>query len=115
MPCDGKLLNTFDCTYKLYLCLQQKWKLISVIVKVFGNILADFMTVITFDRILTEKTLVSFLFSLKFLSLLKVKYKQDGKKEMSVSLYQQLAETSEMRLAKELTGLYSEVRSVLFK
>lgn len=67
MSCDGKLLNIFDCTYKLYLCLQQKWKLISVIVKVFGNILADFMassmsfnTVITFDKILTEKTLVSF-------------------------------------------------------
>lgn len=67
MSCDGKLLNIFDCTYILYMCLQQKWKLISVIVKVFGNILADFMassmsfnTVITFDKILTEKTLVSF-------------------------------------------------------
>lgn len=46
---------------------------------------------------------------------MKVKYKQDCKKEMSVSLYQQLAETSEMRLAKELTGVYSEVRSVLLK
>lgn len=49
------------------------------------------------------------------MSLLKVKYKQDCKKEMSVPLYQQLAETSEMRLAKELTGVYSEVRSVLLK
>lgn len=67
MSCDGKLLNIFDCTYILYMCLQKKWKLISVIVKVFGNILADFMassmsfnTVITFDKIVTEKTLVSF-------------------------------------------------------
>lgn len=49
------------------MCLQKKWKLISVIVKVFGYILADFMassmsfnTVITFDKIVTEKTLVSF-------------------------------------------------------
>lgn len=67
MSCDGKLLNIFDCTYKLYLCLQQKWKLISVIVKVFGNILADFMTAITFDKILTEKTLVSFFIHFKII------------------------------------------------
>lgn len=43
-----------------------------------------------------------------------MKYKQDCKKEMGVSLYHQLAETPEMQRAKELTGVYSEVRSAFF-
>lgn len=40
---------------------------------------------------------------------MQVKYKQDGRKEVSGSLYHLLPETSETQLAKELSGLYSEV------
>lgn len=39
-------------------------------------------------------------------SVLKVKYKQ----EVGGSLYQQLPETAETQLAKELRGVYSQVR-----
>lgn len=39
-------------------------------------------------------------------SVLKVKYKQ----EVGRSLYQQLPETAETQLAKELRGVYSQVR-----
>lgn len=39
-----------------------------------------------------------------------MKYKQDGKKEVSSSLYHQLPATTETQLAKELRDICSEVR-----
>lgn len=42
---------------------------------------------------------------------LQVKYKQDGKKEVSSSLYHQLPATTETQLAKELRDICSEVRN----
>lgn len=42
---------------------------------------------------------------------LKVKYKQDGRKDLGSSLYHRLAETAETQLAKELRGVCSQVRS----
>lgn len=46
---------------------------------------------------------------------LQVKYKQDGLKEASGSLFHQLPETTETQLAKELRDIYSEVRKSLLK
>lgn len=45
------------------------------------------------------------------LSPYKVKYKEEGKKEMSVNLYSLLADTIDSQHAKELTELQSEVSS----
>lgn len=44
-----------------------------------------------------------------FVSALQNKYKEEGKKEMSSSLYSQLPETAEMQLAKNLHAFQSEV------
>lgn len=41
----------------------------------------------------------------------KVKYKEDGKKEMSVNLYSLLPDTIDTQHAKELTDMQSEVGS----
>lgn len=47
-----------------------------------------------------------------FLTLfcVKVKYKEESKKDVSASLYHQLPETTETQLARELRDVYSEVR-----
>lgn len=50
-------------------------------------------------------------FSLCPAVFMQVKYKQDGRKEASSSLYHQLPETTETQLAKELRDIYSEVRN----
>lgn len=47
-------------------------------------------------------------------SLLQNKYKEEGKKEMSSSLYSQLPETAEMQLAKAVQEFQSEVRFGIF-
>lgn len=54
-------------------------------------------------------------FSLCSAVFVQVKYKQDGLKEASGSLFHQLPETTETQLAKELRDIYSEVRSSLLK
>lgn len=43
----------------------------------------------------------------------KVKYKEDGKKEMSVNLYSLLPDTIDTQHAKELTEMQSEVGATL--
>lgn len=48
-------------------------------------------------------------------SLLQNKYKEEGKKEMSSSLYSQLPETAEMQLAKAVQEFQSEVRFSTFQ
>ena len=39
-----------------------------------------------------------------------IKYKEEGRKEMSVNLYSLLPETAETQFAKEVSDLQSEVR-----
>lgn len=46
-----------------------------------------------------------------FLCLLQNKYKEDGMKSLSQSLYSQLPETTETQLAKTVSELQSEVRN----
>lgn len=46
---------------------------------------------------------------------MKVKYKQDGSKEAGGSLYHQLPQTAETQRAKELSGVYSEVRNCCYR
>lgn len=47
-------------------------------------------------------------------SVLQNKYKEEGKKEMSSSLYSLLPETAEMQLAKAVQEFQSEVRFSIF-
>ena len=44
-----------------------------------------------------------------YIVLLQVKYKEDGKKEMSINLYSLLPETIDTQHAKEVSNLQSEV------
>lgn len=47
-----------------------------------------------------------------FLSAHQVKYKEDGKKELSKNLYSALPETAETQFAKQMSEIQSEVRTM---
>lgn len=47
-----------------------------------------------------------------FISAHQVKYKEDGKKELSKNLYSALPETAETQFAKQMSEIQSEVRTM---
>lgn len=63
-------------------------------------------TFCAFDFLMSEWVLMSF-----FLCLLQNKYKENGIRSLSQSLYSQLPETAETQLAKTVSEVQSEVRN----